>query len=225
MLKLFRRLYDDYKWRNSFNERDEKGWTLKSNLERIYINEVIKPQEILVKEKIFVTLPATKSSDSSLYVKPRGLLRIDVKLHPEAYKAIIEASLKLKALSKDRYILVVTRGYVHWGLFKHLKGKIGKVIFSILFPEDKCQSQSIFSSNGHDDGLSVDVILYDLQQQQFLQFLTWKNVFISRKAASDLLRIYNEPINLLNEAMVFARFQGHDDPREKLQVHFRLIQK
>lgn len=180
--------------------------------------------DILVKDKIFVTLPTTSnSSNASFYVKPRGLFSAHISLHPDTYKAIVQASSKLKILSKDRYTLVVTRGYVRWGLFRSLKGRIGKAIFSILFSEEKCQLESIFSSNGHDDGWSVDVILYDLQQKKFLQFLTWKNVFIPRKTACKLLKIYNQPLGLLNDAMRSAGFQNHNDPREKLQIHYRLI--
>jgi len=170
---------------------------------------------MLMKNLISIT------SNKDLYIKRRGLFYRQIKLHPDTYKAIIEASLKLKALSHDRYLLVVMRGYIRWGLFRRLKGKIGKILFSILFPKEKKCSCSIFSANGHDDGFSVDVTLYDKKQEKFLQFLSWKNVFISKKISEDLLKTYHEPINLLNEAMRFAGFEEHHDPREKLQAHYR----
>lgn len=178
-----------------------------------------------MKDKKLIKLPATcnekPAADLIFIVKPKGLLNASIRLHPDAYQAVKQASVKVKKLSHDQYLLVVTRGYTRWGLFRRFKGKIGSVIFSLFFSEDKTAVQEIFSSNGHEDGLSIDVNLYDRQQLRLLRWLTWKNVFISRRSANRLLDFYYEPITLLNSAMESAGFKGHDDPREKLQAHFR----
>ncbi|MBX9705232.1 MAG: hypothetical protein K5Q00_03170 [Gammaproteobacteria bacterium] len=180
---------------------------------------------MITKDNIFITLSSTNNDDSSFYLKPRGASNAPIKLHPDAYQAITQAASKLKSLSPGRYRLVVTRGYVHWGLWRRVKGKLGKLIFSTIFPQERYQRHGIFGANGHDDGLSVDVTVYDVQQKKFLKFLTWRSVFISKEGANKLLEAYSEPTRLLNDAMIYAGFQDHDDPRESLQAHFRWISK
>jgi D-alanyl-D-alanine dipeptidase len=174
-----------------------------------------------MKDKTVIIIPEVCGDD--FYLKPRGLLNTCVRLHPDAHQAILRASSIIKISSRGQYKLVVTRGYVHWGLLRRLKGKIGRALFFLLFPKEKNQSKNIFGANGHEDGLSVDVILYDVPQRKFLQFLTWRNVFISKKKAYELLESYHQPISLLNQAMETAGFQSHEDPREKLQAHYRFL--
>jgi hypothetical protein len=91
-----------------------------------------------------------------------------------------------------------------------------------LYWGNKSDAKLLFSSNGHDDGLSVDIQLYDVSLQKKITFLSWRNVIMCRAKASNSLEANRHLINMLDMSMNAAGFAVHLDPREKLQMHYRL---
>lgn len=128
----------------------------------------------------------------------------------------------LEINSNGRYTLVLTRGYLDWGRWRRFCGQLAKFIFCFLYWSDRAASDSLFGHNGHNDGYSVDVQLYDLANHKKINWLTWKNIMIPRVRAEKIMEINKEIIDMLDTAMKSANFTAHVDPREKLQMHYRL---
>lgn len=159
----------------------------------------------------------------NFHVKSRDFIRPDILLPIETIHALNKAAEHLSLTTLGRYEIILTRGYVHWGPFKRLCGIIGGFIFRLLYREKPYDIDLLFSSNGHEDGMSVDVQLYDVQTKKILKFLSWRNIMIPRTKAERLVKTNNLSLNVLHQAMEAAGFQSHSDPREKLQIHYRLV--
>ncbi|MBS0236167.1 MAG: hypothetical protein JSS50_02380 [Proteobacteria bacterium] len=140
----------------------------------------------------------------------------------QTIQALNKAADILRNTNQGCYEIVLTRGYVSWGAWRYFYGVLGKAIFCPLYGDSKTDAKLLFSSNGHDDGLSVDVQLYDATLQQTIKFLSWRNIFISRAKAEKLLESNRDLIDILDASMKAAGFIAHPDPREKLQSHYRL---
>lgn len=158
----------------------------------------------------------------NFHVEPRDLMGRSICLPAETINALNRAALILKEISKGRYEVVLTRGYVNWNVWRYFLGGLGKVIFCFLYWSNKTDAKLLFSSNGHDDGLSIDIQLYDVSLQKVIKFLSWKNVIICRTKAENILEANKYLINMLDTSMNAAGFVAHPDPREKLQIHYRL---
>lgn len=48
-----------------------------------------------------------------------------------------------------------------------------------LYFDNKADAEVLFGHNGHDDGLSVDVQVYDVALKKEIYFLSWRNIMIS----------------------------------------------
>jgi len=107
-------------------------------------------------------------------------------------------------------------------MWRRFRGILGKALFCLLYWRHKSDAKLLFGSNGHDDGLSVDIQLYDVSLQRIITFLSWRNVIMCRTKAENLLTANSQLITLLDASMSAAGFTVHPDPREKLQMHYRL---
>ena len=156
-------------------------------------------------------------------VEPRDFMSDRVLLPLETIEALNKAAHTLKSTSKERYEIVLTRGYIHWGRWRYFRGILAKTIFCFLYWNNKSDAKLLFSANGHDDGFSVDVQLYDVDLQTVIQFLSWRNVIMPRTTAEKFLETNKHLVSMLDRAMSTAGFIVHPDPREKLQMHYRLM--
>ena len=155
-------------------------------------------------------------------VKPRDWMSKSIFLPEKTINALNKAAHILQDMSKGRYEIVLTRGYVNWNLWRYFKGTLGKAIFCFLYGGHKANAKVLFSPNGHDDGLSVDIQLYDVRLNKVSKFLSWRNIIIDRAKAESILEANKYLINMLDSSMNAAGFVVHSDPREKLQIHYRL---
>ena len=155
-------------------------------------------------------------------VCPRGFLMKKISLAPKTIMALNYAAKMLRVKSKGRYELVLTRGYINWGKWRWFRAQLAKLIFCFLYWSDRSAAESLFGHNGHNDGLSVDVLLYDVSLDKKIQWLSWRNIIISRTQAEKIIEMNNATINMADMAMRSANFTAHLDPREKLQMHYRL---
>lgn len=136
--------------------------------------------------------------------------------------ALNTAAKTLKTMSNDQYELVLTRGYVYWGKWRRFRGQLAKIIFNFLYSAERTDTELLFGHNGHNDGLSVDVQLFDVHSNQPVHWLSWKNIIIPRAQAVKIIEENQTLIHMLDMAMRSANFIAHPDPREKLQMHYRL---
>ncbi len=155
-------------------------------------------------------------------VCPRYFLMKKILLSPQTIIALNNAARVLRANSKGRYELVLTRGYIYWGKWRWFRGQLAKLVFCFLYWPDRTAAKSLFGHNGHNDGLSVDVLLYDVSLRKKVQWLSWKNIIIPRVQAEKIIEVNKATIDMLDMAMNSANFTAHSDPREKLQMHYRL---
>lgn len=155
-------------------------------------------------------------------VCPKNFLTKKISLDPKTLMALNDAAKALRVHSKGQYELVLTRGYIYWGKWRWFRGQLAKLLFCFLYWSDRTAAESLFGHNGHNDGLSVDVLPYDVSLQKKIQWLSWKNIMISRIQAEKIIEMNKPTINMLDRAMSGANFISHSDPREKLQMHYRL---
>lgn len=155
-------------------------------------------------------------------VDPRDSMHRSVLLPLTTINALNEAARILQEMNKGQYEIVLVRGYINWNYWRKLRGVLAKILFCILYHNNKSAANLLFSANGHDDGLSVDILPYDLRLQKTIKFLSWRNVMMRRSKAEELLKMNSELINIIDKSMIAAGFIGHSDPREKLQMHYRL---
>jgi hypothetical protein len=155
-------------------------------------------------------------------VCPRDASIKEISLAPQTLQALNQAAKTLKEISHGRYALVLTRGYIAWGKWRRLRGQLAKGIFGLLYWSDRAAATCLFGHNGHNDGFSVDVLPYDLAADKIIAWLSWRNIFISRRKALELIETNKATIHLLDQAMKSANFVAHVDPREQLQMHYRL---
>jgi hypothetical protein len=144
-----------------------------------------------------------------------------ISLPLETIKALNKAANILEDLSNGRYEIVLVRGHIKWNIWRKMKGIVAKIFFCALYWSDRIAINLLFNSNGHDDGLSVDILPYDTYLKTNIKFLSWKNIMIDRNTAEYLLKINSHLISMIDRAMNDAGFIGHPDPREKLQMHYR----
>jgi D-alanyl-D-alanine dipeptidase len=178
---------------------------------------------IMKKNITLIKINTNDLSCTDFLIQPRDLCKSHIMLQQESINALRHAASVISIKSNNKYSLVVTRGYIVWGFVRQWRGWIAKMIFAVLFGENKKDVDLLFSANGHDSGLSVDVCLYDHERRTIIKFLPWKNVFISRDQATLLQHKHKDLVTLLNAAMTQAGFIGHPDPREQLQSHYRLV--
>lgn len=169
-----------------------------------------------------IIITQKNSSHLNFLVRPRDFLYSTIKLHEQTFNALQIAASIIQEKSNNSYTFVVTRGYVSWGAWRVCRASFAKILFKIFFSESKNNVDLLFSANGHDDGFSVDVSLFDLKQRKIIKLLSWRNVFISTRHAQHIQKENKELLALLNGAMNQAGFIAHTDPREKLQSHYRL---
>lgn len=155
-------------------------------------------------------------------VNPRDFFQDSVYLPIETIKALNTSAVSLKNASNGRYEIILTRGYINWSLWRQIRGAVAKVFFCFLYNANKSDADLLFNSNGHDDGLSIDIQIHDVHLKRTIKFLSWKNVFIRRSFAEDIIKSNINFINLVQSSMNFAGFIEHEDPREQLQMHYRL---
>ncbi len=155
-------------------------------------------------------------------IYPRDFFVKKISLAPKTMVALNNAAKILKEISNGRYKLVVTRGYIYWGRWRRFRGRLAKLFFCLCYWSDRKSAESLFGHNGHNDGLSVDVSLYDAALNKNIYWLSWRNIFISQAKAQRIIKTNETVINLLDTAMKSVNFNSHSDPREKLQMHYRL---
>lgn len=136
--------------------------------------------------------------------------------------ALNKAAHILQEMSKGKYEVMLVRGYINWNYWRKIRGTLAKILFCVLYRNNRSATNLLFGANGHDDGLSVDILPYDIHLQKKIKFLSWKNVMMRKSEAEELLKINSELINIIDKSMTAAGFIGHSDPREKLQMHYRL---
>lgn len=161
-------------------------------------------------------------AEEQFFVRPRDFLTKKILLAPKTITALHNAAKTLRTNSNGQYVLVLTRGYVCWGKWRRFCERLAKCIFHSLYWSDRAASASLFGHNGHNDGYSVDVQLYDLSHNKKIQWLSWRNIMIPRIQAEKIIEMNKETIRMLDTAMTDANFISHIDPREKLQMHYRL---
>lgn len=109
-------------------------------------------------------------------IYPRDFLKKKILLAPKTIAALNHAAKTLRANSQGRYQLVLTRGYIYWGIWRRFRGQLATLIFYILHWPDRTVAKLLFGHNGHNDGLSVDVLLFDVSLNKKIQWLSWKNL-------------------------------------------------
>ena len=173
-----------------------------------------------------ITMPCNNKKcdflEEQFLVCPRDFLTKKILLAPKTVSALHNAAKTLRRNSNGQYVLVLTRGYIYWGKWRWFCEQLAKFIFHSLYWSDRATSESLFGHNGHNDGYSVDVQLYDLSHNKKTQWLSWKNIMIPRIQAEKIIELNKETIHMLDTAMANANFTSHIDPREKLQMHYRL---
>lgn len=162
------------------------------------------------------------TTEIQFLVCPRDFLMKKISLAPKTIIALNDAAKILRTNSKGRYQLILTRGYIYWGRWRWFRGQLAKFIFCFLYWSDRAAAKSLFGHNGHNDGFSVDVLLYDVFLNKKIQWLSWKNIFISKIQAEKIIEMNKATISMLDMAMSSANFTAHSNPREKLQMHYRL---
>ena len=155
-------------------------------------------------------------------INPRDFMQNSVYLPIETIKALNNSAISLKNASNGRYEIILTRGYVNWNLWRRFRGKLAKFLFCFLYRENKSDAEFLFNSNGHDDGLSVDIQIYDVYLKETIKFLSWKNVFMRRSLAENTIKSNKDVIDMIEKSMNSVGFVVHQDPREQLQMHYRL---
>ena len=170
-----------------------------------------------------ITITKDSSLPLNFIISPRDFLYSTVKLQKQTCNALQKAASIIKVTSNNNYTLVITRGHIAWNFWRKSRGFFAKILFKIFFSDSKNNVDLLFSANGHDDGFSVDVSLYDLKQHKIVRLLYWRNIFISSREANQIQQENKELLALLNMAMNQAGFIAHTDPREKLQSHYRLM--
>jgi len=156
-------------------------------------------------------------------VDPRDFMHRSVVLPEETIKALNKAASILQEMSDGQYEIMLVRGCINWGYWRKIRGAIAKIFFCFLHYNDRSAAKLLFSSNGHDDGLSVDILPYDVLLKKTVKFLSLKNVMIRSNEAECLLKINSDLIKIIDRSMIAAGFIGHPDPRERLQMHYRLV--
>jgi hypothetical protein len=156
------------------------------------------------------------------HIEPRDFMHSRILLPLETIKALNQAASILQDMSSGHYAIVVVRGYINWSLGRKVRGVLAKILFCALHWHDRASANLLFHSNGHEDGLSVDILPYDVRVKKTLRFLSWKNIMIGRNEAENILMINHPVITMIDKSMSAAGFMGHPDPREKLQMHYRL---
>lgn len=173
--------------------------------------------------EVFKKYPNIKSQIKIHFrVCPRDFMAKDILLPSQTIHALNKAAETLKNMTNDQYELVLTRGYVYWGRWRRFRGTLAKVIFYLLCWADRADTELLFGHNGHNDGLSVDVQLYDIRLNRMVHWLSWKNIIIPCEQAKKIIATNKALIDMLDTAMISANFTAHSDPREKLQMHYRL---
>ena len=164
-----------------------------------------------------------KSSVTTYFrVDPRDSMHSSILLPLKTINALNEAARILQEMRKGQYEIMLIRGYINWNYGRKIRGALGKILFNSLYCNNRSTAKLLFSSNGHDDGLSVDILPYDTRLEKTIKFLSWKNVMMHKSEAERLLKVNSELINVIDKSMISAGFKGHSDPREKLQMHYRL---
>lgn len=155
-------------------------------------------------------------------VAPKSFGTRSVSLRIETLHALNKAAEILKQNSNGRYEIVLNRGYVNWNKYKRFCGRIGSALFCLLYWKQRSDAPLLFGSNGHEDGFSVDIQPYDVEQQKPITFFSWRNIIIQRTKAEEILKANQSLVSMIDIAMRTAGFVGHPDPREQLQMHYRL---
>lgn len=161
--------------------------------------------------------------DINFIVAPRDLFKTSVFLPLPTITALNMAGALVKELTNGEYCLVVTRGYVNWNLWRRLRAQVAGLVFRFFFKENRKDTALLFSSNGHEDGLSVDVTACHINSQAVVKFLPLTNVFISLRRAEKIHQQEEALLMIIDMAMSLAGFTAHPDPRERLQIHYRLV--
>lgn len=174
---------------------------------------------------LMIKLSSTNlSKEINFLVSPRDLMCKTIRLEATTILALNNAATEIMSTSNGRYQIMLTRGYVNWGIYRRLKALFAKLIYCSLFRGTRLEADALFGSNGHDDGYSVDIQLYDIQVKKKIN-LPWKNIFISSSQGNEIATLNKDLIALCEKAMNSAGFIAHPDVREKLQMHFRLSTK
>lgn len=160
---------------------------------------------------------------TNFHVNPRDFMHNSIFLPLETIYALNKAASTLQETSNGRYKIMLVRGYINWTPWRKVKGILATMIFYALHWNDRSRAKFLFNSNGHDDGLSIDILPYDVHLQKEIRFLSWKNIMISSREAERLFKMNNSLINMVDKSMKSAGFIGHTDTREKLQMHYRLL--
>jgi hypothetical protein len=155
-------------------------------------------------------------------VDARDFMHSDVLLPLETIKALNKAAQLLQEISSEQYEIMLVRGCIHWNHWRKLRGVFAKILFYLLYWNERSAANLLFNSNGHEDGFSVDILPFDVRLNKTIRFLSWKNIMIRQREAENILKIHNDLISLIDRSMSIAGFTGHPDPREKLQMHYRL---
>lgn len=156
-------------------------------------------------------------------VEPRDFMKKSISLPLETIHALNKAARILKKISNGQYEIILTRGHVNWNGWRYFRGMVGAAIFCLLYWSNRSDVPLLFGSNGHEDGFSVDIQIYDVLSKKGLPFLSWQNIMMQRVKAEKILEDNDVLVNMLDASMKDAGFIRHPDPRERLQMHYRLV--
>lgn len=136
---------------------------------------------------------------------------------PAAFHALCSA----QALLPPEIQLVLTRGYEPATFVLRLSRRIGRLLFTLLYPLRAKEAGEIFHHNGHaSDGNHVDVsIRLNQHLLQFLPFSVFTPLSLIEKSEAG----YAPLLARVRTALQAGGFAVHQNRVEALQIHCDLV--
>ena len=161
-------------------------------------------------------LTLRKKVHNGIMVSPRFPARC-VKIDIEIFEKLQEVQ---KSLPQDMNI-ILTRGFEDpssvLGVTRKILRYIGKILFSIIYPNRRQEISEIFVPNGHDDnGKHVDISISIRSKNT-----NWLpcGVFTSPQVLAKVEQEYETVISLLENKILAKGGRLHNNRLERLQMH------